>query len=62
MFFGNIIQLITDDTIIYLTNKKEEVMERKTAKEFKTDGLAAFLEIEKIEPITSNSIEIQTVY
>ena len=62
MLFGHVIQLITDDTLIYLTNKNEEVIERKTAENFKKDGLAAWLEIRKIEPIDSETIEIQTIY
>lgn len=59
MYFGHIVKIITDDTKIYLTNKKEEVMEVKTAEEFKKDCLAAWLEVVKIEPLNSFEMEIQ---
>lgn len=59
MYFYYIVKLITDDTKVYLTNEKDEVMEIKTAEEFKKDCLAAWLEVIKIEPINGFEVEIQ---
>ena len=59
MYFGHIIKIVTDDTKIYLTNEKDEVIEVKTAEEFKKDHLAAWLEVVKIKPINAFEIEFQ---
>lgn len=59
MLFGKIVELFTDDTNIYLTDKNGNVIESKTAKEFKKDRLAYCCEIGKIEPIDMFSVEMQ---
>lgn len=57
MLFGHIVKLFTDNIKIYLINENEKVIEIKTAKEFKRDSLAAWLEVEKIELL--NAIEMK---
>lgn len=59
MLFGKIIELFTNDTMIYLTDRNDNVIENKSAEDFKKDKLAYCCEIGKIEPIDAFSVEMQ---
>lgn len=60
MYFKNVIRLFKDNEImVFLTNKKEEVLEAKTVEEFKKDTLFSHFKVVKIEPLDAFTVEIQ---